>query len=384
MSSPRVLVVSGSAGHGHVMAARALTTVLRRRHAALDVVHVDAVAKTAHWYRRTYRWSYVRVVDRHPLLWRKVYESTDRQSSSVGHWLSMAGGRRFIRLCMRWKPHVIVCTHFLAPELLAPAIRSGRIQARLQAVVTDHDIHRIWYWPEISRYYVASELVQARLALRYGVPESKIAVTGIPVRPGFGRRHDKVAIRARYGLHPDRPIVLFLSGGFAAGPMRRSILGLWMERRDIQILAVCGRNERMRRQVAALPRPAGAVLHALGFVEHPDELMAISDLVVSKSGGITTSECMASGKPLFISASIAGQEERNADAVVEAGAGYRTLTAEEVRWRGARLLEDPKRLRAMSRAAKRMGRPGAAADISDRIAADLLPPVDVRPHFHGA
>jgi processive 1,2-diacylglycerol beta-glucosyltransferase len=385
MSSPRVLVVSGSAGHGHVKAAEAVTRALQQRHPMIDVVHVDAVSQMARWYARTYRWGYVTLVDRFPALWRALYEATDRKASALGHGLTVLGGRRFVDSVLRWKPRLVLCTHFLPPELLSRAIREKRLQTEVHVVVTDHDAHRMWYWPEVDRWYVASELVKARFALRYGIPESRLAVTGIPVRPEFGARHDRVSIRARYGLDPDRPVVLFLTGGFSAGPMSRSILGIWMDRRDAQMIAVCGKNDRLRRRVAALPRPAGAVLHALPFVENVAELMSVADVVICKSGGITVSECSAAGKPLLVSGHIPGQEERNADAVVEAGAGVRALTPEEVRWRVNRFLEDPSSLALVARRAKAFGRPQAAADIADRVAGavhgDLVP---TGPRFHGA
>jgi processive 1,2-diacylglycerol beta-glucosyltransferase len=158
-----------------------------------------------------------------------------------------------------------------------------------------------------------------------------------------------------------------------------------MDRRDAQIIAVCGTNDRLRRRVSQLPRPAGAVLHALPFVDHVAELMSVSDLVVSKSGGISVSECSAMGKPLLISGHIPGQEERNADAVIEAGAGVRALTPEEIRWRAARLFSDLPSLQAMARRAKAFGRPHAAATIADHVAfaveGELEP---VGPRFHGA
>jgi processive 1,2-diacylglycerol beta-glucosyltransferase len=384
MSFPRVLVVSGSAGHGHVMAAEAVTAALRRRHPTLDVTHVDGVARMSRWYATTYRRGYVAMVDRAPGLWGLLYKATDRRTSTVGHALTVLGGRAFVRLVQAWKPHVVLCTHFLAPELLARAIRRGKLRTDLRVVVTDHDCHRVWWWPEVRRYYVASELVKARLVLRFGVPSGNVAVTGIPVRRGFGRRHDLTAVRARFGLDPGRPVVLFLSGGFAAGPMRRSILGLWMERRDIQVIAVCGRNGRLRRRVASLPRPAGAVLHAVGFVPDPSPLVAVADVVVAKSGGITVSECAAAGRPLLVASSIPGQEERNCDAILEAGAGFHTPTPEEVRWRVARLLEDPARMRKVVRAARAFGQPHAAAAIADAVAADVESPTPARPRFHGA
>ena len=157
-----------------------------------------------------------------------------------------------------------------------------------------------------------------------------------------------------------------------------------MDRRDVQILAVCGHNARLKRAVERLPRPAGATLHALGFVENVAELMQISDLVVAKGGGVTISEAIAMGKPLIVSAAIPGQEERNVHAIAEAGAGIWAPTPEEIRWRVTRLLSEPTRLRRMSRAARNFSIPDAADEIADTVAEELVEPFTGRPHFHGA
>ena len=382
----RVLVVSGSAGHGHTMAGRAVTAALQSRHPGIETRHVDALAHMWSAYRLVYRKGYIALVDRHPHLWRALYEHTNRKTSFVAHVLSRLAGRAFVRWCRAWKPDAIVCTHFLAPELLSRAVYAGKIPTRLQAVVTDHDTHRVWFWPGISHYYVASELVAARLALTYGVKDERITVTGIPVRDAFAEPADADPVRLTYGLDPRRPTVLFLSGGFAAGAMRQAILGLWQERRDIQVIAVCGHNGRLRRRIHALPRPEGAVLHALGFVDTVRELMSASDLVVAKSGGLTVSECMAAGKPLIVSGSIPGQEERNADAVVEAGAGVRALTPEEIRWRVVRWLAEPERLREAGRRTATLARPDAASRVADHVAVSVVTPeASVHgPRFHGA
>jgi processive 1,2-diacylglycerol beta-glucosyltransferase len=265
------------------------------------------------------------------------------------------------------------------------AIERRQSAVRVEIVVTDHDAHRSWHWPHVRHAYVASDLVAGRFRIKYGMPPEALTVTGIPVRKAFTQPRDVAATRARYGLDPDRPTVLFLSGGFAAGPVAEAITGLWARRPDLQVLAVCGTNERRRRTIERLDRPAGALLHALGFVPDVPDLMAAADLVVSKSGGISTSECMALGRPLLISSHIAGQEERNADAVTEAGAGARALSVDELIERATRLLGDPAALARMAAAASAFGRPDAASRIADAVARRVGAPLaPAGPRFHGA
>lgn len=381
----RVLVISGSAGHGHVKAAEAVTTALERHPAGLTVEHWDCLDHMPRWYARTYRTGYLRLVDRHPVLWRLLYTASDAKTLALGHWLTKRAGGRFVRDVAAWKPDVVLCTHFLAPEILSVAIAQGRLATKLEIAVTDHDAHRSWAWPRVSHAYVSSELVAMRFRRRYGMAHDAVTVTGIPVREAFGRPRDLAGVRARYGLDPERPTVLFFSGGFVAGPLLAAVGGVLGERRDLQVLAVCGKNERLRRQVERLDRPEGAVLHALGFVPDVPDLMAVADLVVSKSGGLSTSEIMATGRPMLVSGHIAGQEERNADAVLAAGAGLRALSPEEIVWQIGRLLDDPTALAAMTERARAFGRPGAASAIADSVAARAASSSLPRgPRFHGA
>lgn len=368
MAFPRVLVVTGTAGHGHVRAAKAVASALRTRHSALDVGEVDALAGMPRWFSSTYRAGYVWMVDRHPMVWRHFYETNEKAPTAIGHALTTFAGRSFLKTTLAWKPDLILCTHFLAPELFAWAQRTGRGSVPLHVVITDHDCHRVWWQPEVEAFYVSSDLVKARLSYRFGVPPGRIHVTGIPIDASFRDKRDPVAIRAKLGLDPQRPTVLLLTGGFTPGPMAASILGIWADRPDVQVIAVCGKNARLLRRLSSLPRPVGGVLHVLGFRDDVPDLMTVADLVVSKSGGLTTSESMAMGKPLVVSAAIAGQEERNADAVAAAGAGVKALTPEEVRWHVVRLVSKPEELRAMSTRARAFGRPHAAEDVADLVA----------------
>ena len=152
----------------------------------------------------------------------------------------------------------------------------------------------------------------------------------------------------------------------------------------MQVVAVCGRNVRLARRIADLPRPEGGTLHVLGFRDDVPDLMTVADLVVGKSGGLTMSECLAVGRPFVVSHAIAGQEERNAEALLTGGGGVKAPTPEEVRWHVVRLLARPDELRAMAARARAMGRPEAADLVADRIAERVQPTVAVPLPPHGA
>ena len=135
----------------------------------------------------------------------------------------------------------------------------------------------------------------------------------------------------------------------------------------VQTLAVAGRNEPLRRNLEGFDVPPGSTLQAFGFVENMAELMAVSDLAVTKSGGLTSAECLAMGLPMIVRDPIPGQEERNADFVIEAGAGVKVHGLASLRFKLRTLLRDPARIERMSTAARRAGRPRAAETIVRQV-----------------
>src|SRR5207245_3881339 len=155
----------------------------------------------------------------------------------------------------------------------------------------------------------------------------------------------------------DLPVLLVLSGGFGMGPVEEILAELDKVERALQIVVVTGRNQELRRQLAAQDRKHPT--DVLGFASNMHELMAISDLIISKPGGLTSSEALALGKPLFILNPIPGQEAANSDFLLERGAAIKVNRVEDLPYRLEQLL-GTRKLGQLSRAAKGLGRPTAA------------------------
>jgi processive 1,2-diacylglycerol beta-glucosyltransferase len=164
----------------------------------------------------------------------------------------------------------------------------------------------------------------------------------------------------RYGLRDDLPLMLVLGGGFGMGPVAEILEELNKVERPFQTLVVAGRNEKLRRKLATLNHKHPT--HVLGFVTNMQELMAVADLIITKPGGLTTSEALAMGKPLFILNPIPGQEAANSDFLLEHGAAAKANRVEDLPFRVEQLLGS-KKLSEMAKAAKALGRPTAAPDI---------------------
>ena len=199
-----------------------------------------------------------------------------------------------------------------------------------------------------------------------GVPADAVIVTGIPVAAKFSQPVDAAAVRQTYGLRDALPTLLVLSGGFGMGPVAEILAELDKVPTPFQTLVVAGRNDALRRELAAQDRKHPT--HVLGFVRNMHELMTLSALLITKPGGLTTSEALALGRPLFILNPIPGQEAANSDFLLQHGAAEKANRVEDLPFRLGKLLGSPK-LAAMARAAKQLGKPSAAADVCRAVAA---------------
>jgi processive 1,2-diacylglycerol beta-glucosyltransferase len=212
-------------------------------------------------------------------------------------------------------------------------------------------------------YCVAAEETRARLVAR-GAATGNVVATGIPIAAKFLSKPDARAVRKNYGLRDDQPVLLVLGGGFGMGPVAEVMAELDKVPGQFQTLVVTGHNEELRRKLATQTRRHPT--HVLGFSTNMHELMAVADLIITKPGGLTTSEALALGKPLFILNPIPGQEAANSDFLLERGAAVKVNRVEDLPFRIGKLLGS-KKLAEMARAAKALGRPQSAATICREV-----------------
>lgn len=368
----KLLIATVTAGAGHVQAAAAVEEAWRSLQPEAPVQRLDVLAFTPKLYRTAYALGYLKLVAHAPELWGLMFDRTDnpalvrkltRLRRALAKWLAP----KFAQQVRRFQPDAVVCTHFMPLEVL------GRLKAKAQAarqptpfivcVVTDFEAHALWMEPCVDLYCVAAEQTKARLVAR-GVPAAQVALTGIPVAPKFADRLSRAAIRRRLGLREDLLVLLVLAGAFGVGPVQPMLAQVNDLSRPVQVVVVCGRNERLRRQVALAQwrQPT----RVLGFVTNMHELMAAADLVLTKPGGLTTAEALAVGRPLLIVNPIPGQEAANSDFLLEHGAALKANRVEDLAYRLEQFLEPARRTR-LTRAARALGRPNAAREVCQLV-----------------
>lgn len=370
-TKPRVLLLSATSGAGHVRAAQALEKAFSARGDCL-VEHIDALQYVSKLFQRIYDKAYISMVQLAPDLMGLLYDRTDQPWQHPRRRLALdrLNTGPMIRLLKRIQPDLCVATHFLPAEIIAWLIAKRKLRARNAIVVTDYDVHAMWLCQTVDRYYVAMEEAKEYLA-RIGVPREKLLVTGIPVDPLFATPVSRSDARKQLGLDATANVILISAGGYGIGPIEQLVKDLLALQRPWQIVAIAGKSEKTRKRLEGIAREAGKLqsgsprLCAVGFTTDMDKYMAAADLMVGKAGGLTTSEALARALPMALIEPIPGQEERNADHLLEAGAAIRCNNLPAAAWKIAALLDDADRLARMRDAARSLGKPGAAARIAE-------------------
>ena len=380
----RILIATVTAGAGHLAAAAALDEAWRAFRPADTVEKLDLSKFFSPLHRKIVSDGYVTLVEHAPELWGMMFKKTDnpkltRRLNRVKRIFPSNSRARFIRYVKQLDPDAVLCTHYLPLETLGQMRRHETRRRKREttaqsapcdprplvvSIVTDFEAHALWMEGCVDLYCVAAEETKARLVARGADPESVLA-TGIPISGRFSLKHDGGTVRSKMGLRDDQPVLLVLSGGFGMGPVAEILSALDQVSQPFQTVVVTGRNEELRRELAGQDRKHPT--HVLGFASNMHELMAISDLIISKPGGLTSSEALALGKPLFILNPIPGQEAANSDFLLERGAAIKVNRIEDLPYRLDQLLGNRK-LAQLSRAAKSLGRPDAAMEICREVA----------------
>lgn len=376
---PRILILSTSAGAGHVAAAKALEQVFARSPDVEEVIHKDALEFTNQTFRDFYSELYLTLVKRSPHFVGWWYDESDEpwRTDQVRSAMDRINLQPLSKFILEYQPHRVVCTHFLPAGLVAYLMEKQQLDTHLSIVTTDYDFHSQWLSKLFNRYFVAIEQTKAHL-VALGIPEERVSVSGIPIDPAYGEPVDRPAVLGKYRLDEQVPVLVFSAGAVGGGPVRAIVEQLMLLEHGAQCIVICGRNAEMRREIEALTVSQAEKFRILGFTSDMPNLMRVATLFIGKPGGLTASEAMAAGVPMVISSPIPGQEERNSDHLLENGAAIKINDLTTVAYKLDQLLGDPKRLQQMRENTRRLGRPDAAQTIVDALLERApLPPIEI-------
>lgn len=375
----RILVLSASVGAGHLRAAQAVELALRELDPQAVVRNVDVLESTNAVFRRVYAKAYLDLVNRAPHVLGYFYDMMDRppalgkSSDQLRYLVERLNLGKFLKFLRSEPWDVLINTHFLSSEMIAGLRCRGDLETPQFTVTTDFETHRLWVNQPCELYFTATEEGAAYLQ-HWGIPAASTRVSGIPIHPVFSRPKQRDDCLTRLQLRGDRPIVLQLAGGFGVGPIEQLFQSLLTIEVPLEIIVVSGRNAELKQRLERIDVPEKHFVHVLGFTDRMDELLAVADVVVSKPGGLTTSEALARGAVMAIVNPIPGQESRNSDYLLENGAAIKINNVGTLAFKLTSLLRDPAKLTQLKTNALKLGRPQAAFDIA-RTALEWTQPV---------
>ena len=371
-----ILILHAAVGGGHKSAAQALAEAFARN--PERVVRVEDTLDYGNaLFREAYIRSYVQLSDKAPLLWKLFYETADTDDRELAIATNRLRGlverplvSKLDALVRTFAPDAIVCTHPLPIEVLEHLKLQGRLRTPIYCVITDFVAHSMWLNSAVDRYFLANNTTRQELIAR-GVPPSILHVSGIPVKLEIAEPKPAAEMRAHHGLPADQPVVALFGGGLDPRRVRLIAERLLESQLSGELLVVAGRSEALMSALVDLSDGPRMRLRKLGFINYVDDLVAASDLVITKAGGLIVSEILARGAPMIINDPIPGQEEWNADVVAGAGAGIQLRMPESVPNAALDVLGQPERLALMREQARRVGRPRAAIEIADHVLHEL-------------
>ncbi len=368
----KTLIVYAKAGAGHRRAAEAVYQAFKRKGQEKDVVLIDCLDYTNSWFKYFYPSSYIFLVRFLPFVWAGIYYALENRTfysliKPLRHLNNRLVSKRFADFLKKERPKIVISTQFFASDVVATLKRRKEINSTLISVVTDFGAHTFWESEDVDIFVVAAEDTKKDLISR-NIPQEKIKVLGIPIEPPL-KEFNKAELLKAIGLKQDLFTVLIVGGGFGVGPIKELVFGLEnvsVETRGrVQLSVVCSRNKKLYEEMKNIVPKLRIDAKILGFVPDLYKIMAASDVIISKSGGLTTSESLAQRLPMIIISPIPGQETKNCDLLVGSGAAIRIDEPHEVKQTIEELVKRPDKLEKMHQNALSLARPNSAKDIAE-------------------
>jgi 1,2-diacylglycerol 3-beta-galactosyltransferase len=378
VDGPRVvLLLTADTGGGHRAAAEALQQALDSRYPG-RLVAVTCDPLTGAEANRVVGWVCLRygpLVRMAPWLWSLLFHVTSAPTAVgiVQRLLTRFASAPIAAALARHQPLAVVALHPLLVTPAVTALSESSTHPALVTVVTDlGTAHRSWWHPAIEHVVTPTSDLAQQAHRHAGIAPERCSVLGIPVREQFLRRpadpDAKAALRASLGLDPDRFVVLVMAGAEGGRGMKAWTRAIISGAADVDVVAVCGRDERLRANLEGLAAGSRRRLIVTGFVENMADWLRSADVLVTKAGPGTIAEAASCGVPMLLAGHLPGQETGNTEIVVRAGAGRPIRGRRQLRAQIEDLRSNPASLDRMRVAAARLGRPAAAAEIADLLA----------------
>ncbi len=367
----KILILYAKYGGGHLSAANAIEKYIKNHYSdTAEVKNVDCIEYVNKFVNKVSTDTYVYLVKKKPKLWKKLYYGSRKGFLSlVSARSSNLMAKRLSRLFKEYSPDIVIAVQPFASQISGIIKKRKKFNFKLAVVLTDFATHPQWLVEKdyCDYFFVSNSDMKDDLVNRYLIPSEKIFVVGIPLSESFSIPMNDEEILNKYNLNKDKKVILFFGGGeFGIGPtITIKVLHTLVKHLDTyQIIAISGKNKKMYEKFSKIANEINNKdLHVMDYSTEVAALMHISSLVITKPGGLTSSESLASHLPIIIVNPIPGQEEENADFLVKAGAGIWLKGTDNVDEIICNLLCDEKQLNFMKEKAVEIAKPNSTRDI---------------------
>lgn len=367
----KILILSVKTGMGHHQTGLALKNEFEKNGAAC--VMLDAFENVNTVLSETISKGYLFSTKLTPKMYGRIYTMAEKKQSTdpgvLQKTLSGLLSSKLMKFINTYEPDAIICTHIFAAQVISSLKQKGKINCLTLGIITDFTIHPFWEETCLDYYVTASRMLNFQLEKK-GISQKRALPVGIPIHPKFSKTMPKQDARRLLGID-DGPTVLVIMGSMGYGNIMKQLVMLDNMPGDFQILCVCGNNKRLYALVSK--RTWKKNMRVYGYVDNVDIMMDASDVIVTKPGGLTTSEFLAKGLPAIVLDPIPGQEDRNVEFLLNNGLAIKVSKTFPIDEAMYQLLLHDWHMKMLSDAARFMGKPNAAQDICSFVIDAITP-----------
>lgn len=360
----KILILSITAGQGHHAAAQSISNTFKEAGAQVETIDVYKVLSKV-LYKGIDK-GYLLTTKYVPRTYSQVYRKLENKGKSgeysISKLVNVLLANKFDQYIESFNPDAIICTHIFSAQIINELKARGKYDdIPTIGIVTDYTLHPFWEdVPHIEYVNLANKLLTYK-AVKKGILPSRICSFGIPINEKFNTSVPKRDAKAELGLNPEKPTILVMAGSMGYGNMSSIIDEIINTGIDFQILAVCGKNRKQYQKLIETAPSENVKVY--GFTDKVSLLMDASDCIITKPGGLTTSEAMAKKLPMILANPIPGQEERNTDFLLNNGIALAVTQDFSIGEAIYFLFESPGHLESMHARLKEISTPNASKEL---------------------
>lgn len=358
----KILLMYISEHSGHHQASIALEKAILAKDPKCTILNINAFKYTNPIIEKITHKAYMEVIKKRPEIWAYLYDNplVVKKTERIRKIVHNAGSKKIEKLIKRFKPDAIVCTQAFPCGIVANYKKIYNVNIPLVGILTDYAPHSYWIHDEVDAYIVPSNAIMNTF-IKKGVSARKIKVLGTPIDPLFTRRLNKESIYKKLALSPKKPIILVMGGTHGMGPNERLIKALNDSKKDLQIVIITGVNKKLFKKIKRMQTSLKKKIITMGFIRNVHELMEISNIIITKPGGLTTAEALAKSLPMIILNPLPGQEDLNTKILTDKGLAIRAKDEHDAVRLIEELLDNPDRIKKMGEAIRTTAKPHSAS-----------------------